>query len=140
MGLSKVAIIAAPTKKPQAVVNASHGMAAALAPTLVTILQFHQLFAAASFSFGIQASWLAWQILCTGRIFACQLRLAFGLSVGVGKAIWKTRTVRRLRKKIVFEVVTLLLGSGGNNLFLVLFWPGWWVLGFVLLVARLCIG
>ncbi|KAI6087727.1 hypothetical protein F4821DRAFT_103462 [Hypoxylon rubiginosum] len=139
MGLSKVALIAAPTKEPRPVVHASSGIAAILAPTLVAVLQFHQLFGAASLFLGIRVSWLAWQIFCAGRIFTYQLSLALELSVRAGKAIWNTKTVRRLRKKFVFELYTLLLGSGGNNLFLVLFWPGWWVLGFVVLVARLCI-
>ncbi|KAI4868028.1 hypothetical protein F4820DRAFT_445609 [Hypoxylon rubiginosum] len=140
MGLAKVAIIAAPTKEPRAAIHPSSGIAAILAPALVAVLQFQQLFGATSLFLGIQASWLAWQFLLASRILACQLRSAFRLSVGVGKTIWKTRTVRRLRKKIAFEFVTLLLGSSGNSLFLVLFWPGWWVLGFIIMVTRFCVG
>lgn len=41
---------------------------------------------------------------------------------------WTSRSVRTLRKKLVFEAAVLVLGPGGNNLLLALLWPGWAVL------------
>lgn len=46
----------------------------------------------------------------------------------VSSSIWDTPTTRRLRQKIVFEFMTFILGAG-NNIFLVIFWPGSLLLG-----------
>jgi hypothetical protein len=43
--------------------------------------------------------------------------------------LWNTAQVKRLRRKIEFEFFTLILGAGGNNLFLLIFWPGWYIIG-----------
>lgn len=40
---------------------------------------------------------------------------------------WKA--TEQLRKKLIFEFMVFFLGSGGNGLILVLFWPGWIVVG-----------
>lgn len=69
-------------------------------------------------------SLLAQTIQMMGSLLYCSIRLS-------RQAVWKVwdgKHGRRLRKKIEFEVFTLILG-GGNNLCLVLFWPGWCILG-----------
>ncbi|KAI1109864.1 hypothetical protein F5Y14DRAFT_455609 [Nemania sp. NC0429] len=48
-------------------------------------------------------------------------------------ALWNSKQAKRLRKKIEFEFFTLILGCG-NNLFLIILWPGWGVLGLVALI------
>lgn len=55
-------------------------------------------------------------------------------------ALWNSEPVKRLRKKLEFEFFTFVLGGGGNNLFLMMFWPGWWVLGFTTLMVWNCAG
>ncbi|KAI1266961.1 hypothetical protein F5Y18DRAFT_353272 [Xylariaceae sp. FL1019] len=50
-------------------------------------------------------------------------------STSTTRMLWNTRAIRRLRKKFEFEFFVLILGGGGNNLFLVIFWPGWIILG-----------
>ncbi|KAI0101470.1 hypothetical protein GGR51DRAFT_330017 [Nemania sp. FL0031] len=52
-----------------------------------------------------------------------------------GRAIWllwDNRHSRRFRKKMEFEFFLLILG-GGHFLFLLLFWPGWIIIGAVAL-------
>jgi len=39
--------------------------------------------------------------------------------------IWNSRKLRRLRKRLEFEFFVLILSPSGNNLFLMVFWPGW---------------
>lgn len=39
--------------------------------------------------------------------------------------IWNTAYTQRLRKRVEYEFFTLVLGSGGNALCLMVFWPGW---------------
>lgn len=127
MGLSKMAIIAASTRKPRTAMPQISNVATVLAPTLVAIIQGRKLFGAVSRLLGIRARWLVWHILYVGLMASKSLAV-------VGKVIWETRSVRRLRKKLVFEFFTLILGFG-NPLCLMLFWPGWWVLGFIMVLA-----
>ncbi len=49
---------------------------------------------------------------------------------------WKS--TERLRRKLWFEFMVFVLGGGGNGLILVLFWPGWIVLGVVLGLWMVC--
>jgi len=44
-------------------------------------------------------------------------------------ALWNSKRCRRMRRKLEFEFFVLFLGPGGNTLCLLLFWPGWLVLG-----------
>ncbi|KAI0844362.1 hypothetical protein F5Y00DRAFT_200357 [Daldinia vernicosa] len=140
MELSKVAIIAAPTKEPRAVTNPSSSVVAIFVPTLVVILRCQRVLAAASLSLHIKVSWLARHLSQVLRIFASQIYSASKLfryhTAILGRTIWKTKPIQRLRKKIVFEFFTLMLGSCGNLLCLLLFWPGWWLLGIAWLVVR----
>lgn len=39
---------------------------------------------------------------------------------------WKA--TEELRKKLFFEFMAFVLGAGGNQILLVVFWPGWVVL------------
>ncbi|KAH8912682.1 hypothetical protein BR93DRAFT_93519 [Coniochaeta sp. PMI_546] len=41
------------------------------------------------------------------------------------RAVWNSRKIKRLRKRIEFEFFVLILSPSGNNLFLLVFWPGW---------------
>ena len=52
--------------------------------------------------------------------------------------LWDSAQMTRLRKKIEFEFFTLILGGGGNNLCLVIFWPGWPIIGLAMLVFSAC--
>jgi hypothetical protein len=51
-----------------------------------------------------------------------------------------SKRIRKLRKKLVFEFMTLILGSGGNNMCLLLFWPGWWLIAIVVMAILLYCG
>lgn len=48
-------------------------------------------------------------------------------SQGVGK-VWKM--FEPLRQKLFFELMVFILG-GGNQIFLLILWPGWWIVGAV---------
>ncbi|KAI1373309.1 hypothetical protein F4677DRAFT_448640 [Hypoxylon crocopeplum] len=141
MGFSKVAIIAAPTRDPRGAIQQSSGVPIVLAPALVAIFQCQQLLGKVSLFLCLRAQWLALQILCAGQLVANQVYVSSGSfwyhAVALARAVWRTRTIRHLRKKIEFEFFALMLGSSGNGLCLVLFWPGWWVLGLIWLAAWL---
>lgn len=44
-----------------------------------------------------------------------------------------------LRRRLFFEFMVFVLG-GGNGLILLLLWPGWWIIGIILLVLRWVFG
>ncbi|KAI0022465.1 hypothetical protein F4780DRAFT_173490 [Xylariomycetidae sp. FL0641] len=52
--------------------------------------------------------------------------------------LWESKRIRRLRKKLEFEFFTLILGSGGNSLCLMIFWPGWAIVALVVLLMSIC--
>jgi hypothetical protein len=54
--------------------------------------------------------------------------LAIQLARTVLRSAWSSKPVKKLRKKVAFEFIALVLGPGGNMLFLMIFWPGWWFL------------
>ncbi|KAL7629789.1 hypothetical protein AAE478_001312 [Parahypoxylon ruwenzoriense] len=143
MGLSKVDIIAAPTRDPRAAAQQSSSVTTLFAPTLVAALRCHQVLVTASLFLYIRTHWIMCRMILASQIFAGQAYVALTFfrfqATVLGKIIWNTKTIARLRKKIMFEFFTLILGSGGNTLFLVLFWPGWWVLGLIAFIAQLCV-
>lgn len=49
---------------------------------------------------------------------------------------WNSKQCRRLRKKLEFEFFVLILGSG-NGIILMMFWPGWILVGLAYFVYLL---
>ena len=76
--------------------------------TLYYILMVTQIFTFGSYS--------------TSRFLAVRTTSALKAACG---AVWNSRRIRRLRKRIEFEFFVLILSPSGNNLLLLLFWPGW---------------
>ncbi|KAI0456388.1 hypothetical protein F5B21DRAFT_149454 [Xylaria acuta] len=99
--------------------------------TLVSALHLARLL-----SLFLQASLFAPGLLYLGqsasvRAFQAAKRIvyhSFRFSKQAARRLWDSTHGRRLRKKIEFEFFTLILGGGGNNLCLVIFWPGWSIL------------
>ncbi|KAI1075783.1 hypothetical protein F5B20DRAFT_373012 [Whalleya microplaca] len=132
MGISKMGIITTSTKEPRAVVQQSSDITAILAPTLQVAFRCQRLLGTMSLFLYLRVALFASHILWAGQIVAIQSFIASKLigfhAATLGYGLWNTSAVKRLRKKVVFEFFTLILGSGGNNLCLMMFWPGWWVL------------
>ncbi|KAI5861546.1 hypothetical protein GGS23DRAFT_138470 [Durotheca rogersii] len=137
MGPPKMAIIAPPTREFRAAAAAT--TTALLGPTLAAALRCQRLLGVASLFLCAQVCWLAWQAALTSWSVAVHACAAAVRAAVLAKAVWRSKPVMALRRKVVFEFVALLLGSG-NALFLVLFWPGWWVLGLIALATRLSVG
>jgi hypothetical protein len=58
------------------------------------------------------------------RLVAQQFFLASKRSLSLA---W--RKTNPLRKKLFFEFMVFVLGGGGNGIILLVFWPGWLVVG-----------
>ncbi|KAI1123457.1 hypothetical protein F5Y10DRAFT_54261 [Nemania abortiva] len=132
------AIIAAPTSSATVTQYTSRG-APALGPALRLASRCQRLLSNALLFFLIRASMLASGLLHLGRPGAVRMFQtirsivynSFQVSRKAAWALWDGQYGRRLRKKMEFEFFTLILGGGGNNLCLFLFWPGWAVLALV---------
>ncbi|PSS16728.1 hypothetical protein M430DRAFT_35411 [Amorphotheca resinae ATCC 22711] len=80
----------------------------------------------------LRQSAYAAQLLAAQSYYACSLmaRQLFAAAKQSLKLGWKA--TERLRKKLIFELAVFVLGTGGNSMILLVFWPGWIVIGGVL--------
>lgn len=110
-----------------------------LRPSLQTALRFQSLVGSVSLFVCFRAWFLAnfafAGMLYTSRIVALQVYFAtkFGafhslsISSKAVVGVWRSKRVQRFRDKLWYEFALFVLGSG-NTIFLMLFWPGWWLL------------
>ncbi|KAH9889610.1 hypothetical protein F4778DRAFT_384075 [Xylariomycetidae sp. FL2044] len=143
---SKMAIIAAPTKEPSSIAQ-HHSLHAIdfLEPISRLFLSCQRVFARALLvSLFHICSGISY-LIEKGRIIAlhayiissaasCHLKASLSQVV---RAAWNSQRTRRLRKKLEYEFFTLILGSVGNNLCLLLFWPGWYIIVLSGIVVRM---
>ncbi|KAH7171396.1 hypothetical protein EDB81DRAFT_638026 [Dactylonectria macrodidyma] len=111
-----------------------------LGPALEIALRFQRLLSSVTLFLCVRAWFLASltlvNILYASRIAAVQAFVAtkFGafhcytMSTRAANGVWNCQTVQKLRKKLFYEFAVFILG-GGNCIFVVVFWPGWWVIG-----------
>ena len=135
--MDKVAILAAPTSKPSVALPQRSGLPSTLRPVLrlalrvqlvvstVTALFFTRFFAASTVT--LAALLFATKVLLVhGYALALWTGLQLAVAArGLAMMAWNSKSVRRLRKKLEYEFFVLILGPGGNALFLMIFWPGW---------------
>lgn len=78
----------------------------------------------------LRQSFYAAELLILQSYYALALlsKQLFSTTKQAAKASW--RAAKPLREKLFFEFMVFVLG-GGNGLFLVVFWPGWIVVGCV---------
>ncbi|KAK0715975.1 hypothetical protein B0H67DRAFT_645654 [Lasiosphaeris hirsuta] len=136
-----MAIIAASTSGPTRPVALHHissvNVISSLGPLLNRALQFQQLLSSATLLLFIRtvfaARLLATVLLFASRVAAFRTLLAVNITKRLSWSLWDSKPSRRFRKKLEFEFFVLVLGPGGNTLFLLLFWPGWIILGLLVL-------
>ncbi|KAH6683568.1 hypothetical protein F5X68DRAFT_233624 [Plectosphaerella plurivora] len=119
-----------------------------LRPTLDYALNFQRLLSAVTlfvvlrtyFVAAFAASWTAF-VSKTVAIFTFNTLRATILWTGWAIAtVYKTKTVRRMRKRLEFEMGMLILGPGMNTIIVMVFWPGWWFIGGALVAAKMLVG
>lgn len=145
--MDKVAILTAPTTEPAVSIQPRSKLLNLLRPTLKTTLRCHQLVSSAIL-FCFLRTYFAASLAATSGIAITRFIAVFTIAtsrvalVQSGKTsyvAWNSKTMKKLRKKINYEVQNLVLGPG-QALFVVIFWPGWWLLGGVCCAVWLCSG
>ncbi|KAI1157376.1 hypothetical protein F5B18DRAFT_645289 [Nemania serpens] len=135
------AILNAPKKNPAIVSRRRSRVVVALVPALRLAGHFERIFASALWVLLLQASLSTLGLLRLSQYVSIRILQVTGSMVyhatrlckRAAWATWDSKHARRLRKKIEFEFFTLILGVG-NNLFLVILWPGWGILALVALI------
>ncbi|KAI3330775.1 hypothetical protein F4824DRAFT_323886 [Ustulina deusta] len=127
------AVVAAPTKVPATLCRYGSRIVAILASALRLASHCQQLLSRVLLSLCLRAALLASGLLGLSQSVVQTCQATTRLSRQATWMLWDSTHTRRLRKKIEFEFFTLILGAGGNNLCLVIFWPGWGVLGLAVL-------
>ncbi|KAI0482039.1 hypothetical protein GGR56DRAFT_669960 [Xylariaceae sp. FL0804] len=142
MSRSRLSLQAAPSITLHAAAHgAEAGAVALLAPVPPSAIRCQQLLDAFSTALYLRCYLIAlqapaWCFLATkSALFMSSLTCRWA-----GLTLWNTTSVRRLRKKLEYEFFTWILGSGGNNVCLVVFWPGWWLMVSIVLMTWICTG
>lgn len=138
LDLLKMNLISARTNDRPAMVSRDSEIVGALEPVLAYTIQCQQIVGNLSQTVVVQSNLLASYLL----VLATRAIIESGIFLlntaqtlkSATNAIWESQQVRRLRKKLELEFFTFILG-GGNSIFLIFFWPGWWLLAIMILTA-----
>ncbi|GAB1318565.1 ABC transmembrane type-1 domain-containing protein [Madurella fahalii] len=138
-----MALLAAPRTAPRTASSVSlsgqqrSDVISALYPLANGALQFQQLVSSAAFYLLIRTYFaasliaaasllasksIAWRSFLVSRILVARM---VALSRHVAWSLWDCKPSRRFRKRLEFELYTMLVGPGGNAVLLLIFWPGW---------------
>jgi hypothetical protein len=138
-----MALLAATRPSPSVSLSHRSDVISTLYPLVNSAVQFQQLIGSAAFHLLVRtyfaativatvSLWasksIAWRVLIASRILVARTLL---LTKHLAWTAWNSKQSRRFRKRLEFELFILLLGPGGNTLFLMLFWPGWLMLAFL---------
>jgi len=136
-----MSLLAAPTFKPNVALRQSPDVISSLGPVLNLAIWFQQILSSATLLLFIR-TYLAARVIAAALIFASRvaalntLIVSRLLAVKSGamtmqalSVLWDSTGSKRLRKKIEYEFFLLILSPSGNLMCLMLFWPGWIILG-----------
>lgn len=119
-----------------------------LKPTLDFALKFQRLLSAASLFFALRIHLLA-AVAVSSTVFGSRalamlmfrtLRTVVLQCAWAVATVYKTKKVRRMRKKLEFEMGMFILGPGVNTMIVLVFWPGWWFIVGAALAAKAIVG
>jgi len=146
-----MAILAAPTVEPIVTVRNRSELVPIRGPGLEFVVRCHrrvdawsvflarQLFRAICLV--VSTVWSASTIVVaqSGRIVSLGLRDAAIIVSQAARYTWNTKRVKRWRRKVVFELMVVILGPG-NLLIVIVLWPGWILVGAAIWLVRSCAG
>ncbi|KAI5457052.1 hypothetical protein BGZ63DRAFT_428482 [Mariannaea sp. PMI_226] len=138
--MDKVSLLTASTVELGISGNPRSDIIRLLGPAVEAVLHFQSILSSVSLFVCLRV-WFVASIACANILYASKIMAlnalvatkfgAFHGATITSKAVagvWNSRRIQALRKKLFYEFAVFILG-GGNILFIILFWPGWWVLG-----------
>lgn len=135
-----MSLISARTDDRPAMLSRQSDGVSALGPLVKYTIRCEQLLSSLSLFIALRSYFIASHFLSLIKFIAAQAVIAskpllFSTANLVRTAIWAawdSPRIKHLRKKVEMEFFTFILG-GGNSIFLMMFWPGWWIMGIVIL-------
>lgn len=138
--MEKVALLTASRVEPSVSIGPRPDLNRILSPTLEIALQFQKLLSFAFLfvylwtchisRFGLAIARCGSRYAASHGFLAAKFGIIYGSSMS-GRAIvtgWNSKTIQKVRRKLWDEFAIWVLGSG-NIVLLMIFWPGWWLLG-----------
>ena len=132
-----MAILAASTTEPSVAIRPRSDLPSAFEPLVRFVPRFQGIVTSVSFFLFVRSFFTA-SVAVASLLFASQVAIGRTFDVSkflalqsvdftrhISSVVWKSRSYRRLMKKLEYEFFVLVLGPGGNALVLVIFWPGW---------------
>ncbi|RDW69414.1 hypothetical protein BP6252_08434 [Coleophoma cylindrospora] len=142
--------VLAPAQKPHRVLSAgnkTHNINIILAPALIHSLAQLQRLVSTTTLFLLLRTYFLSILLLQNSLYATQVLLIqavyagkFGARTGMDLASFGWKKAEPLRKKLFFEFMVFVLGAGGNSVILLVFWPGWLVIGAGMVAASWAMG
>ncbi|RFU76840.1 hypothetical protein TARUN_5426 [Trichoderma arundinaceum] len=138
--MDKVTLLTASWLEPTAALRPHSTVIARLGRAFAIPLQLHHRFKHISLFICLQSYFVSYALLagtsyaCKNILFYAFIAAAFIFKHGLTMStkaifdIWDSRSVQKARARLFYEFAVFILGCG-NAMFLVLFWPGWLLLG-----------
>ncbi|EHK24347.1 uncharacterized protein TRIVIDRAFT_30212 [Trichoderma virens Gv29-8] len=134
--MDKVTLLTASRLEPTVAIRPHSTIVARLGRAFAIPLQLHHRFKHISLFICLQSYFISYALL-VGTRYACFyafvasafiLKHGFAMSTKAIVDVWDSKSVQKVRARIFYEFAVFILGCG-NALFLVVFWPGWLILG-----------
>lgn len=138
--MDKVSLLTASRVEPAVSLSPHSALISRLAPAITFAARFHYLLSWLSSFLYIQTYFIT-RLAAVNAFYASRFLLVqafiatkFGAWVSLNMSakaiadVWEARSTQMLRRKFFYEFAVFVLGSG-NAMILLLFWPGWIVVG-----------
>lgn len=138
--MDKVTLLTASRLEPTVALRPHSTLIVGLGKAFALSLQLHHRFLNISLFICLQSYFISHALLA-GTSYACKrllfyafiasvfiLKHGFAMSTKAISDIWDSRSVQKVRARIFYEFAVFILGCG-NAMFLLIFWPGWLLLG-----------
>ncbi|KAL5088262.1 hypothetical protein Trisim1_006714 [Trichoderma cf. simile WF8] len=134
--MDKVTLLTASRLEPTVAIRPHSTVVARLGRTLAIPLQLHHRFKHISSFICLQSYFISSILLISTRhaffyaflASAFILKHAFAMSTKAIVDAWDSKSIQKIRARIFYEFAVFILGCG-NAIFLILFWPGWLLIG-----------
>ncbi|KHN99356.1 uncharacterized protein MAM_03054 [Metarhizium album ARSEF 1941] len=138
--MDKGSLLAASRVEPVVSINPRSTVIGRLWPLLAFAARFQYIISSFSSFLYIQTCFVTSlavvSALCASRFLTIRAYVAtesgavhaFNMSAKAFANLWDAKTTRVLRRNLFYEFAVFILGSG-NSIILLLFWPGWLVVG-----------
>ncbi|OPB42548.1 hypothetical protein A0O28_0036660 [Trichoderma guizhouense] len=134
--MDKVTLLTASRLEPTVAIRPHSTVVARLGRTLAIPLQLHHRFKHISSFICLQSYFISSILFISTRhaffyafiASAFLLKHVFAMTTKAIVDAWDSKSIQKIRARIFYEFAVFILGCG-NAIFLIVFWPGWLLIG-----------